>query len=141
MEEHKEEKDFTIRDRRSFSAEAEEKKPQEQAQSAEQDPSDRTRPGEEQRPAGAPPDLDFSSFVLSLATTAQVSLGSIPHPETGQTTRNLSAAKRMIDILGMLAGKTRGNLSEEEQTLLDQVLFNLRMHYVRVMEEQKKSGG
>jgi hypothetical protein len=46
----------------------------------------------------------------------------------------------MIDILAMLKEKTKGNLSKDEDALLEQVLFNLRMHYVRIVEEQKKSG-
>lgn len=88
-----------------------------------------------------PEEIDFSSFVISLATTAQMNLGSIPHPETGKTEVNTVGAKQMIDILNMLQDKTKGNLTEEEGTLLDQVLFNLRMHYVRVVDEHKKSGG
>ena len=47
----------------------------------------------------------------------------------------------MIDVIAMLQEKTKGNLSEEESRLLEQVLFNLRMHYVRVSEEEQKTGG
>lgn len=86
-------------------------------------------------------ETDFSTFVLSLATTAQMGLGAVPHPETNQTALNLPAAKQMIDILALLQGKTKGNLSEQESALLEQVLFNLRIHYVRTAEGQKKSGG
>ncbi len=89
----------------------------------------------------APGEIDFATFVVSLATSAQINMGSVPHPETDQTSQNMPAAKQMIDILGMLKEKTRGNLNKEEETLLDQVLFNLRMHYVRITEGQKKSGG
>jgi hypothetical protein len=85
--------------------------------------------------------LDFSTFVISLASSAQVNLGAIPHPETNQTSQNFPAAKQMIDILGMLKEKTKGNLTEAESALLDQVLFNLHLHYARTLEGQRKSGG
>jgi hypothetical protein len=85
--------------------------------------------------------MDFSTFVISLASTAQMSLGAVPHPETNQSSVNLPAAKQMIDILALMQEKTKGNLSEQESSLLEQVLFNLRIHYVRTAEGQKKSGG
>ena len=87
------------------------------------------------------PEMDFSSFVIFLASMAQMNLGSIPNPETGKTGVNTVGAKQMIDILDIMKNKTKGNLTVGEDTLLDQVLFNLRMHYVRVMEEQKNAGG
>ena len=86
-------------------------------------------------------ELDFSTFVISLATSAQVGLGAVPHPETNQAAQNFPAAKQMIDILALLEEKTNGNLTEAESALLDQVLHNLRIHYVRAVEGQKKSGG
>ena len=63
------------------------------------------------------------------------------HPETNQTAQNFPAAKQMIDILAMLQIKTKGNLTEAEEALIEQVLFSLRIHYVRTVEGQKKSGG
>ena len=97
-------------------------------------------PETEQQPKPIP-ELDFPSFVISLAGTAQMSLGLIPHPETNLIAQNIPAAKQMIDILGMLQEKTKGNLSKEEESLLDRILFNLRIHYVRTVEELKKTGG
>jgi len=86
-------------------------------------------------------ELDFSTFVISLATSAQVGLGVVPHPETNEAARNLPAAKQMIDIIALMKEKTKGNLTDDESSLLDQVLHNLRIHYVRALEGQKKSGG
>jgi hypothetical protein len=91
--------------------------------------------------AAGPMDLDFSTFVISLATSAQVGLGSVPHPETNRAAQNFPAAKQMIDILALLKEKTKGNLTDDESSLLDQVLHNLRIHYVRAREGQKESGG
>lgn len=112
--------EFTIRDRRSGASEE---------GGTQQEPDRQQEPGTAQ-------DLDFSTFVISLASSTQVNLGAIPHPETNQTSRNLPAAKQMIDILAMLQTKTRGNLTEAETALLEQVLYSLRMHYVRAAEGQ-----
>ena len=120
--------EFTVRDRRSGASEAGET---EQAQ----------RGSEDRQDAESVEDLDFSTFVISLASSAQVNLGAMAHPETNQTSRNFPAAKQMIDILIMLQTKTKGNLTETETALLEQVLFSLRTHYVRAVEGQKKSGG
>ncbi len=128
-----EDKEFTVRDRRSA-----DKKKLEDEHADTDHPS--SAAGEmEQQKAGTLPEIDFAAFVLSLATSAQINLGSMPHPDTHQSSQNLPAAKQMIDILSILKEKTKGNLGKEEEKLLDQVLFNLRMHYVRVTE-QRKSG-
>ena len=79
--------------------------------------------------SGNPP-LDFSTFCISLGTSAMVNLGSIPNPETQQSDQNLPLAKQSIDILAILKEKTKGNLSPEESRLLDNLLFDLRMSYV-----------
>jgi len=121
------EEEFPVRDRRSCASEAGETKPRPEVREHRQDP-------------GPAQDLDFSTFVISLASSAQVNLGAMPHPETSQTLQNFPAAKQMIDILTMLQTKTKGNLTEAEAALLEQVLFSLRMHYVRAVEGQKKSG-
>jgi len=127
-----EDKGFTVKDRRGGSADA--------SNDATQKPAEQPRP-DQAREAAQLPEMDFASFVISLASTAQMSLGAVPHPETNQTMVNLPAAKQMIDILALMQEKTKGNLSAEESALLEQVLFNLRIHYVRTAEGQKKSGG
>ncbi len=133
-------KDFTVNDRRTADRQRAEGWPEEASQASTQAFS---RPAEPQRDeeTGTLATIDFATFVLSLATSAQINLGSVPHPETNQTGRNLPAAKQMIDIIGMLQEKTKGNLSKDETTLLERVLFNLRMHYLRAAKEQKESGG
>ncbi len=76
------------------------------------------------------PEIDFGTFVMSLASSVLVHLGEIAHPESAGSERNLPLAKQTIDILGMLQEKTRGNLSNEEQQLLTNLLYDLRMKYV-----------
>jgi len=77
------------------------------------------------------PTLDFSTFVLSIIGTAYVHLGDAPNPEGGSE-RNLPLARQDIDLLGLLQEKTKGNLTGEEERLLDSALYDLRMRYVEV---------
>jgi hypothetical protein len=77
------------------------------------------------------PKIDFSTFVLSLIGSAYVHLGDAPTPE-GQAERNIELAKQDIDLLGILQEKTKGNLTGEEERLLDQALYDLRMRFVEV---------
>ncbi|PTN32738.1 DUF1844 domain-containing protein [Desulfonatronum sp. SC1] len=77
------------------------------------------------------PQVCFPTFVLSLSSSALVHLGEVPDPETGKTSENIEIAKHTIDILAMLEEKTKGNLDAEESKLLKDMLFELRMHYVR----------
>ena len=76
------------------------------------------------------PEVDFGTFVMSLASSVLVHLGELEHPDTAGREPNLSLAKQTIDILGMLREKTRGNLTQEEAQLLDNLLYDLRMKYV-----------
>lgn len=76
------------------------------------------------------PTIDFATFVLSLSHSALMHLGEAPHPDTNQVEANLPLAKQNIDLLGLLEEKTKGNLTGDEERLLAQVLFDLRMRYV-----------
>ncbi|HDQ39482.1 MAG TPA: DUF1844 domain-containing protein [Desulfonatronum sp.] len=77
------------------------------------------------------PQVCFPTFVLSLSSSALMHLGEVPDPETGKPMENILMAKHTIDILAMLAEKTRGNLNAEEAKLLKDMLFELRMKYVQ----------
>jgi hypothetical protein len=77
------------------------------------------------------PEINFSSLIFSLSSSAFVSLGAIPDPNTGKTEKNLSMAKQTIDLLSLLREKTRNNLTQEEENLFDHLLYDLRMSYVR----------
>lgn len=76
-------------------------------------------------------EIDFPTFVLSLATSAQVHLGMIPNPATGKQDSDPILAKQTIDIIGILEEKTRGNLTEDEKKLLEHVLYDLRIQYLQ----------
>jgi hypothetical protein len=79
------------------------------------------------------PEVNFFNFVVSLSTTAMFHFGDFPDPITNKAEKNLPAAKQMIDTLSMLKTKTEGNLDENEKALLENILFELKMRYVKEM--------
>ncbi len=84
-----------------------------------------------------PSALSFAGFVLSLAHTTAVHLGDVPDPVSGTPGEpRLEPAFQMIEILGLLEEKTRGNLSAEERQLLEQLLYELRMRFMEVQKAQ-----
>ena len=75
--------------------------------------------------------LDFSTFLLSLGTSALVQLGDAPIPGLGEVELDLEGARQTIDILGMLEEKTRGNRTDAETSLLRNLLRDLRLRFVQ----------
>lgn len=73
--------------------------------------------------------MDFSTFVLSLASSAMVNLGIVADEGAPQGKPDLMAARQLIDIIGVLEEKTRGNLSDAEDKLLKSLLYDLRVQY------------
>lgn len=78
----------------------------------------------------------FSILTLSLGNAALVGLGLVPEPDSGVTSRNLELTAQNIELLAMLKEKTKGNLSSDEDHLLNGLLYDLRLKYV---EGQKKA--
>jgi Domain of unknown function (DUF1844) len=77
-----------------------------------------------------PPEPDFKFFITTLALQASIALGHMPNPETQKTEKLPAQAKFIIDTLGMLQEKTKGNLTPEETKLLENLLYELRMAYL-----------
>ncbi len=138
MAEKEEEKGFVIKDRRRFAegTEAEESKqePRSEAASAA-DEQKNAQPeesaGGEQKDRGPLPEVSMATFIFSLSSSALVHLGEIPEPETNLSRIDLPIAKQIIDTLGMLQEKTKGNLDQDEERLLKSVLYDLRMRYIQ----------
>jgi hypothetical protein len=81
------------------------------------------------------PRIDFATFVLSLSHSALMHLGEAPNPETGTVEKNLVLARQSIDLIAMLEDKTKGNLTGDEERLIGQILFDLRMRYVELSKK------
>ncbi len=143
-----EKKDFEVKDRRIFSEESRENEAQDKDQAAEPTPeveeqasssaeeSPATEAQERPSAAGAQqeaplPEINFATFVVSLNASALLHLGAIEDPNTGQTNKNLAMAKQTIDILKLLQEKTEGNLTTDEKNLIKNILYDLRIIYVK----------
>ena len=99
-----------------------------QARAGSQAPS--PEPAEAPRGAEELPQARFDLFVSGLAMEALIALGDMPHPTTRKHSANLPQAKYLIDLLGVLEEKTKGNLVAEEDKLLKDALYQLRMRYL-----------
>ena len=93
-------------------------------------------PNESDTQQGALPEINFSTFVISLSTQALMHLGEVASPLSGKVETDIPVAKQMIDILGMLREKTRGNLNPGEDRLMEDILFDLRMKYVEAVKKK-----
>lgn len=78
------------------------------------------------------PALDFVTFVVSMSHSVLFHLGDAPDPATGQREKNLPLARQTIDFLAVLQDKTRGNLTGDEERVLSQAIYDLRMRFVEV---------
>jgi hypothetical protein len=137
-EEKQEGKGFTVQDRRRFSPETGEAR-----QDAPESPAQpHAGPAVEAAPSAAEaaqeplPEINFSTFIISLSTQALMHLGEIPDPLSGKVTKDIAVAKQMIDIIGMLKEKTKGNLNPGEDQLTEEILFDLRMKYVEAVKKK-----
>jgi hypothetical protein len=143
-EEKKQGKGFTVQDRRRFSETGESR--DDSQPSAQVDDGDQIKPTKESPTSQAStqaqaqesplPEINFSTFVISLSTQALMHLGEIENPLTGKVEPDVLVAKQMIDIIGMLREKTRGNLNAGEDRLIEDILFDLRMKYVEAVKKR-----
>jgi hypothetical protein len=148
-ENEKEGKGFIVKDKRHFFQQEEERAPDKEekrkkpgAEEARLREEKREKEAEkkeerkEQREEGQKrevplPEVTFSNFVFSLTTQALIQLGEIQDPESKKALKSLPLAKQTIDLIAMLREKTSGNLTKEEEALIDSALYDLRMRYVK----------
>jgi hypothetical protein len=126
-EKEEQEKSFTVRDKR-FSAQKEaevDSKVKEEKKGRESQGADSSEQQAEL------PEINFVNFLFSISTSALIQMGEIEDPISQQTVKNLPLAKQTIDLIGMLKEKTEGNLTPEEAKLIENILFDLRMRYVK----------
>lgn len=80
--------------------------------------------------------IDFASFVASLATSALMHLGESGSDDAQGGHRDVALARQLIEVLGMLQEKTRGNLTVEEQSLMEHVLYDLRLKWLNLSAQK-----
>ena len=129
-------KDFIIKDKRMFAEKDEDQKEQDDRKEPSEEEGDEQKSKEtsksvETEAESQLPEINFATFIFSLNSSVLVHLGVIEDPATGKKTKNLPVAKQTIDILGILEEKTRGNLSQDEENMLKNILYDLMILYVK----------
>ena len=124
---------FTIKDRRTFDTEGKVKE-EEEKEKQEEGKKDEKVEEEKEKEFTPLPEVNFSSFLLSLSSSILLHLGEIADPQSGEKKQDLALAKQTIDIITLLKDKTKGNLTEEEQNLLEHLLYDLRMRFVKASQ-------
>ena len=81
--------------------------------------------------------INFTALIFSFSTSALISMGEMPNPESNSSEKDFHLAKHNIDILDMLKEKTKGNLNEEEEVLLTKVLYDLKLKYCKLVHCKK----
>jgi len=136
---------FTVTDRRTFSGDGEVRQAPVGPETTAAEKKDADAPVEakaDRRSEGSSaaqarrdlPPADFSTFLLSLGSSALIHLGEVDAPGEGGRKRDLPMAKHTIDLLDLLREKTRNNLSKEEDELLESLLYDLRLRYVEAVK-------
>ncbi len=127
-------KGFKVHDKRRFTDEGEAREEPAGGEEPASEPAPDPEPGPEPEDRVEElPSINFSTFIISLSTQALMHLGEMINPVTGKVEKDVAVAKQTIDIIGMLGEKSKGNLDETEEQLVQEVLYNLRMKYVEAV--------
>lgn len=134
-----EDKGFTVKDRRPFDEDGDIKEEEKETKEAkEPEPKAKEEDKETKTYKDQPlPEVNFNSLIFSLSSSALLHMGEIADPQTGQKIEDLPMAKHSIDIISMLQAKTKGNLDNEEQKFIDNILADLRLRYVKAVNSKK----
>jgi hypothetical protein len=134
-EKENDEKSFKVEDRRTSSGEKadspQEAEPEEKREIDPQEEGEEAQGESQDKGVGdGGPQVDFSTFIFSLFSSALIQMGDMADPITGKMEKNIQAAKQTIDIIDILARKTEGNLSDEESNLLKNASAELKWKYI-----------
>lgn len=135
-----EEKDFKVEDKRKIGKEGgdEEKSEKPSEKTAPQNKGPKDGKSEESRAEEPPeskkqeiPPIDFASFIISLSTSVLIYLGEIPDPLSNEKKEDFISAKQTIDLISLLKEKTKGNLTQQEEEFMENILYDLKMRFVK----------
>ncbi len=136
MSEEKDEQSFTFKDKRRFDSSGEDREEgaeqagEQPVKEAAESPAAAAETRATSEAAGERSDLAFSTFIVGLASQAFMFLGAIADPADQQIKKDLEQAAAMIALVEVLREKTRGNLTEDEDSMFEDVLYQLHMRYV-----------
>ncbi len=125
-----EEKGFKVKDRRLFDKDG---RPRESVEETGKEEKKESQAQDKSRERIPLPEVTFSSLIMTLTSSVLVYFGEIPDPVTGEKKVDLDLAKHGIDTIALLKEKTKGNLTTEEQNMIDTILTELRLKYVKAV--------
>ena len=129
-----EQEGFRVTDKRGFQEDGEARREPDVSEKQDEktvaEPSSNVKNDTSDQKTPPLPPIDFPSYLLSYYTQGLVLLGEVPSPYSGKKEEDVDAARHTVDILAMLQEKTKGNLSQDEEKLLENVLYELRMKYM-----------
>jgi hypothetical protein len=123
-------KGFTVKDRRAFDEEGD-LKDESTVEDKKPDVPPEAKKTEDEPKSQPLPEVNFNSLIFSLSSSALLHIGEIADPQTREKKKDFPMAKHSIDIIAMLKEKTKGNLDDEEQQFIDNILTDLRLRYVK----------
>ncbi len=123
---------FKIKDKRLFDRDGRPREEAKEDTAKKEEPKEEVRKESQERRIPLPP-VTFSSLILSLTSSVLMHFGDVPDPNTGERKVDLELAKHGIDTIAMLKEKTKGNLTEDEQQMIDNILTELRLRYVKAV--------
>lgn len=129
-----EEKGFVIKDKRFFDEKGDLRQGEEASEKEKQKEAPPKREEKKEREAHPLPEVNFSSLIFSLSSSALFHIGEIADPQTGEKKKDLPLAKHAIDTIAMLKEKTEGNRTDEETKFVESILTDLRWRYVKATE-------
>jgi len=132
-EKNQEDKGFKVRDKRKIFNDTE--KPAAETPSTEKKTEKKTTQETVSDQASPLPEINFATFILSLSTSSLMHLGELPNPVNNKIEKNLPLAKQTIDLIDMLSKKTEGNLDKEEENLVTNLLYDLKLKYVSAIKK------
>ncbi len=129
MSDENEQKSFVIKDKRRFDMDGNEKNESEtKTENATNDFVVKESPQQEDA-------INFTSFVVSLATQALMQMGAMEPPAGMSLDKDTEGAKQTIDIIALLKDKTKGNLDDAEKKMIEEILHSLRMNFIEATKK------
>ena len=122
---------FTVKDKRRIGREDEAPADKAPASEATADEAPANEDISDKEKAEEYPPIDFMTFIMSLSTSALIYLGEIPDPVDNEKKKIIPLAKQMIDLISMLDEKTKGNLTADEEKYMENILYELRMVFIK----------
>lgn len=136
-EDRKDSQSFSVKDRRRFDKDGNERLEEGENMSNDSE-SKNNFIVKDSEDVKRTPQIDFSSFIMSLATQSLMQMGAMEPPQGVPLQVDMEGARQTIEVLALLKEKTINNLDEAEKKLMDKILHEIRLHFVHLSKKDSK---